>query len=227
MEIGVEYSTEEIFTTVWRGEMRDELFCVCILLDNLLCEKTTQNERINMKYKKRPKRKYATYWKETAGFDCQKELHIYKFLCGRRMRHKPEVKYCFTRKEDWKKYVYSQYADRSVEQLQNFLFYLEQAKRDVKDEQIINLNYMLPIFAALITGSYISCVIEQAIRMKDIEIIVNPNVLMTGSILFIFVVFPTVFNGIKSVWDSSNKQYFYEDYMEIIVEIIQKKTDVK
>ena len=175
--------------------------------------------KINMKYKKRPKRKYATYWKETAGFDCPKELHIYKFLCGRRMRHKPEVKYCFTRKEDWKKYVYSQYADRSVEQLQNFLFYLEQAKRDVKDEEKITVNYMLQISATLIAGCLVPTAIEWMRSSEDIE----PVVLVVSWVLVILWILGVIYNAIKSVWDNSDKKYFYNDYMEIIAEIIKKR----
>lgn len=175
--------------------------------------------KINMKYKKRPKRKYAAYWKETAGFDCQKELQIYKFLCGRRMRHKPEVKYCFTRKEDWKKYVYSQYADRSVEQLQNFLFYLEQAKRDVKDEEKITVNYMLQISATLIAGCLVPTAIEWMRSSEDIE----PVVLVVSWVLVILWILGVIYNAIKSVWDNSDKKYFYNDYMEIIAEIIKKR----
>lgn len=175
--------------------------------------------KINMKYKKRPKRKYATYWKETAGFDCQKELQIYKFLCGRRMRQRPEIKYCFTRKEDWKKYVYSQYADRNVEQLQNFLFYLEQAKRDVKDEEKITVNYMLPISAALIAGCLVPAGIEWMNPSEDIESVL----LVVGLVLLILWILGVIYNAIKSVFDNSDKKYFYNDYMEIITEIIQKK----
>ena len=175
--------------------------------------------KINMKYKKRPKRKYATYWKETAGFDCKKELQIYKFLCGRRMRHKPEVKYCFTRKEDWKKYVYSQDVDRNVEQLQNFLFYLEQAKRDVKDEEKITVNYMLPISAALIAGCLVPAGIEWMNLSEDIESVL----LVVGLVLLILWILRVIYNAIKSVFDNSDKKYFYDDYMEIIAEILRKK----
>ena len=179
-----------------------------------------------MKYTKRPKRKYGAYWKETAGFDCKKELQIYRFLCGSRMLHKPEVKYCFTRKEDWGKYVYDQYVGRSVEQLQNFLIYLEQKKRNAKDTQPIILNYLLPLLSALIVGYFIPGFLEWEKGLQDIEIIVRGPVLILGSMLFILCLFWMIYHGTKQVWDNSDPKYFYKDYMKIIAKIIRNKTEI-
>ncbi len=135
------------------------------------------------------------------------------------MRHKSEVKYCFTRKEDWKKYVYSQYADRSVEQLQNFLFYLEQAKRDVKDGEKVTVNYMLPISAALIAG----CLVPETIKWMNLSEDIESVLLVVGLVVLILWILGMIYNAIKSVFDNSDKKYFYDDYMEIIAEIIRKK----
>ena len=176
-----------------------------------------------MKQNKRPKRNYSKYWEESADFNLGKELRIYKFVCGSRMLRKPEAEQCFIRKRDWGKYVYNKYACKDVVQLENFLDYLEQKKRNVKVGQEININYMLPIFAALITGYLVPSFEQWLEGLGNIAFIVKIIAFPIGYGLFILTLFWMIYRGLRPIFDNSDETYFYHDYMKVISDIIKEK----
>ena len=196
---------------------------------------------------------YREYWKRMLNYDYGKEYNIYKYLCGG-MRHKWQEKKIaeerrFKTYSDWKEYVMTCYKTNNLNELKEFYRYLKRGRRIEKSAKGIPNGIILPLCVALITtiatdaswrnmfGESLE-VIRSFVDMHGMNLIVGIISIILGIIpivciiLVVLVILVPIFFLITKMFNTAISEgeieAFYEDYMEIIDEVIaQKETVIK
>lgn len=193
------------------------------------------------------KKYYKMYWKRILGYDFNSEYTIYKYLCGEvkwREKRKIPVNKKFKLYSEWKDYVELFYKRKELCEIKEFYRYLNCKKRVLCASNKFNNSFISPFVIALTAGSIVPILLKLQlpnINYKEItnnishitlfqKIIVLVILLIIALFVFILllalVVLPFVFFLISSfseVSDYKLKIDFYEDYMEIISQIIEKE----
>lgn len=137
-------------------------------------------------------------------FNKKEELLIYKSLWKKKKSKKIDTEHQFCHYKDWKNYVMNRYKEVDLIEFKRFL---NQGKREnATNVQLYNVLYVA-VFSAIVT------------KLFDI---VEKDILVT----IIVIVGIVAYLGMK-VFDFHCKESFYEDYIEIIDELIAnaKKSD--
>ncbi|MDE5803676.1 MAG: hypothetical protein K2I22_12240 [Lachnospiraceae bacterium] len=191
---------------------------------------------------------YREYWKRMLNYDYENEYNIYKYLCGG-MRHKWQEKKIaeerrFKTYSDWKEYVMTCYKTSDLNELKEFNRYLKRGRRIEKSAKGIPNGIILPLCVALITtiatdaswrnifGESLE-VIRSFIDMYGISLIAGIISIIGGIIfivciiLIVLVILVPIFFLIMKVLNTAISEgeieAFYEDYIEIIDEVIAQK----
>jgi len=104
-----------------------------------------------MKRKEHYKNNYNEYWKNR-GFDFYTELQIHQYLCGFKLRKKPEK--CFVRKQEWIDDVKESHESKDILTLRDLKDFWGLQKCNTESDNIIMANLVLPIFAVLVTSFF-------------------------------------------------------------------------
>jgi hypothetical protein len=193
------------------------------------------------------KKYYKKYWKRILSYDYNSEFKIYKFLCGEikwREKRKVPVDKQFKSYSEWKNYVELFYKRKELREIKEFYRYLNCMKRVQHTSYKFNDTFLIPFVVALITGSLAPKLLELQLPIINFEeifdkialnallqkIIVLGLLLLFVIIIFILIVVMivlpltlfiiSIFNRVS---DYKLEVDFYEDYMEIIKEIINEK----
>jgi hypothetical protein len=190
--------------------------------------------------KKCLKFKPGIIWREHYEIDLEYEKLIYRWLCGtikKKNINKLKSEHMFERYIDWKNYVQLKYS--SFDNLDEFYRFLKLRKRGVNKSKDLYSLLGIPIIVVLISEFMIKFYGE--VNNFDISEINNyidytPNVFIKiiipilasvgFSLIIVIVIIGIVLYlyGIMSDYENANDEYyFYDDYMEIIKEMLDKK----
>ena len=161
-------------------------------------------------------------------FDEERELDIYRYLCKEKLKKKREKKISdclFKRYNDWKNYITNKYKNYEAQQLTEFSRFLNQQLRRSKILNPIIIMYFSPVISYYITY-LISCFGDGTVKEQtdSISFQISP---LVDIVLNMCAVAFIVFVAYKIYSQESMKNEFYEDYKEIIDEIIEKKNGDK
>ena len=193
---------------------------------------------------------YREYWKRMLNYDYEKEYNIYKYLCGG-MRHKWQEKKIaeerrFKTYSDWKEYVMTCYKTSDLNELKEFYRYLKRGRRIEKSAKGIPNGIILPLCVAAVTTIVTDAswrkifgdsleVIHSLVDTYGWSLIVGiilGIIFIVCIILVVLVIFVPIFFLITKMFNTAISEgeieAFYEDYIEIIDEVIaQKETVIK
>lgn len=200
------------------------------------------------------RKRYREYWKKRLNYDYEKEYNIYKYLCGG-MRRKWQEKRIpkerrFEAYSTWKEYVISRYETSELDKLKEFHKYLNSCSRIEKSVKGIINAFLLPLCVAFITTiltnsgwTKIFSAIQEIMSNIIEEYGENPEIIILSIVvetilivllvvvvaLLIFVPSRFIMKDIlKTAISEGEIEAFYEDYIEIIDEVIaQKETEIK
>lgn len=191
------------------------------------------------------RKRYREYWKERLNYDYNKEYNIYKYLCGG-MRHKWQEKKVpkekrFETYSAWKEHVIACYETRDLDKLKEFRRYLNRCRRVEKSTKGMPNALILPLYSAFATQ--ILTKIDWTVMLDaskkfaddmieygwDVEIIMSilfimwlVIVIVFGLLIFIPIVV-MIINILKAAIMEGETESFYEDYIEIMDEVITQK----
>lgn len=175
--------------------------------------------------RRRAKKSFDEMGKRWYDFDSQLEKAIYSHLCWTRVKRKISRKLTedlkFHSYQQWKCYIYDKYQAYDKEKLDEFSRYLNQNIRNTKP----SLKYWAIMATALITIAFTS-LIDRIINIKlsaDIPIWGMIILVLVGEIFFILLLFSVIIQTMYPIFDNSADENLYEDYKEIIDEIMRTK----
>lgn len=194
------------------------------------------------------RKRYREYWKERLNYDYNKEYDIYKYLCGG-MRHKWQEKKIpkekrFEAYTAWKEHVIACYETKDLDKLKEFRRYLNRCSRMEKSTKGMPNNIMLPLCISLITtivtdaswenmfGESLNVIGNFAetygMSLKvGILSIIGVIIFIVCVILVVLTIFIPIFFLIMKVFitaiSEGETESFYEDYIEIMDEVITQK----
>lgn len=149
-------------------------------------------------------------------FDKERELNIYRFLCKKKVKKKKikEISDClFERYNDWKNYITNKYQNYESQQLIEFSKFLNLQIRESKSFSPIIIMYFSPVVAF-----YISLLGDKLLNVNYTKQNIFPICIgIMGCLIFIVVVAYNMYS------EENMKNGFYEDYKEIIDELIERK----
>lgn len=155
-------------------------------------------------------------------FDEGRELDIYRYLCG----GKKKISDClFKRYNDWKNYITNKYKNYKAQQLTEFSRFLNLQIRKSKVLNPIIIMYFSPIISYYIT--YLISNWGDKVTQKQADSMNSQLAAGVSIVLGVCVLVGVVFVAYKIYSQESMKNEFYEDYKEIIDEIIEKKNGDK
>lgn len=191
---------------------------------------------------------YREYWKRMLNYDYGKEYNIYKYLCGG-MRHKWQEKKIaeerrFKTYSDWKEYVMACYKTSDLNELKEFYRYLKRGRRIEKSARGIPNGIILPLSVALITTIATDAswrnifseslkVIRSFVDMYGMSLIAGIISIVGGIIFLVCIIlvvlvilvpiFFLIMKVLKTAISEGEIEAFYEDYIEIVDEVIAQK----
>lgn len=185
-------------------------------------------KKLSRKYKQNEKRKEAA--KHNFDFDYEKEQLIYDYLYLRELKTKEEKrlkkyniikndtkKISYTTYKEWAEYVKSKYSVYSKDSLNEFIRFLKHRKRINNSYYNLIMAYALPILVTICIN-YFSEFFNESYNIFT-------NLLICIIILFYF--FKNITLKVKELTDGADLQKgLYEDYIEIIEEIINEKNEI-
>lgn len=160
------------------------------------------------------------------GFDFKIEKNIYCYLCCWRLKRKDlrklNEKLKFESYHEWKEYISNNYQGYREEELTEFSRYLNLRIRHTKSSDVywvlMDTALMSVIFTVLI-----NIVFSMHINLSDISdwytFLIIPILGMFFMAVLIFVIIEVVY----PIFDGRFEESFFEDYKEIIDEIISGK----
>ncbi|WP_343209377.1 hypothetical protein [Anaerolentibacter hominis] len=187
---------------------------------------------------------YEKQWEEIADYRYSEQFQIYKFVCGdikrKRQWKKIPVDKRFTRYKEWKCYVKSKFQTLSVDQLIEFNRFLNNKKRGGNTYLGILKTFFTPISVAMLSAILIPALMDYPVDnfksfitdfdgMHWIEIMIRLGTffilffLMISFLTFAICIF--VFQIYDFISDGTSRYSFYEDYMAIIAELIEEKSE--
>lgn len=148
----------------------------------------------------------------------------------------------------WETYVKSHLEKQEVEKLNEFFRFLKNLSRRVGYENTINNNLILPFCVGLMTGCFIPLLFKidwnfvtdiQVLIVEKFSLIQETSGRMKANFLFGLFVFYglsifvaviglciyLIFSVCKDIFSSRLKRGFYEDYIEIVNDVIKEKID--
>ena len=156
-------------------------------------------------------------WGNKFQFDEDEELNIYKLLCREKISKRKLIKLdklnCkFYTYKDWKKYVINKYQNYPKDCLVEFIRFL-----NFKEKTLIKDLPIIKIFMSALTGAACVYIFEYQ-STKDFFTNIISALLILWSIAWII-----------DFYNKSDKveSCFYQDYKEIIHELIEKDEDKK
>ncbi len=169
-------------------------------------------------------------------FNISVEMAIYKDVCGKRLKREEKKLICDKNKcksyNQWKDYVRKKYNCYRKKQLINFYRYLKQKSRNegqMKKGSELFFPVMLTIF---ITETYTKIIetinqdefkkLFESCEKNTWSMVMAFTLILLVLIAFIIVFVIILYMFIAEVLDSSKKKDFYEDYQEIIGEMIDE-----
>lgn len=190
-----------------------------------------------MKKRKKLVYKPKAYWKETVGFDIEKEFEIYKYLCGtlrsKRKINRIDEQKRFRKYKLWNKYVEETLQKCDVEQLGEFYHFLKLNEMECEMDGGMNTSLLVPLIVALISGVLVQSVFstEEVASLRSGELNDILGVYVVGSV--ILYILGTLLAGamlMVSFWvvmkpfiKNKYRMAFWRDYIEIVESVIQEK----
>ena len=194
-----------------------------------------------MKKRKKLVYKPKAYWKETVGFDIEKEFEIYKYLCGtlrsKRKINRIDEQKRFRKYNLWKKYVEETLQKCDVEQLEEFYHFLKLNKMECEMDGGMNTSLLVPLIVALISGVLVQSVfsIEKVTILIPSEFNYSLGVYVVGSV--ILYILGTLLAGamlmgafwaaMKPFIKNKYRMAFWRDYIGIVKAAIKEKNKQK
>ncbi len=175
-----------------------------------------------MKHKYNPKQ----YWKNKIGFDCNKELLIYQYLCGtitrRKIKQLDEAEK-FHEYKAWKNHVKKSFTSCDNDSISEFYHFIKSNARSSNNILEIYTHFALPLIVTVIASWFIPKLLDSAI-LNDLQIqlfsfLERFILLAIYSVLLIISFFIIAYLFIYSMRDylnSKNEAVFWDDYLEII-----------
>lgn len=148
-------------------------------------------------------------------FDNKREWYIYCFLCDGKLKRREKRKISgllFERYNDWKDYITNKYQNYDSHQLIEFSRFLNHQIRESKSFTPIIIMYFSPVIAYYI--SFWGDKLNESYTIGDILV---KFISIIGCLAFLIAV------AYKTYSEESMKNGFYEDYKEIIDELIERK----
>ena len=163
--------------------------------------------------------------KDSYAFDKKRELYIYKSLCGIKLNRREWKRYKQDKKvphnyHEWQKMIRDKYEVYTIEQLEEFIKYLEVRKRDKSRYGEVS-NIISTALASSIISTAITFCYNQNLRIDK-----NENfVAFFASLMLFILVFSTL-----SVWSAhclispgKLEKEMYKDYQDIVKQILEEK----
>lgn len=175
-----------------------------------------------MKHKYNPKQ----YWKDKIGFDCNKELLIYQYLCGtikkRKIKQLDDTKR-FQEYKTWKSHVENSFPNLDNDNLVEFYHFIKSNARSYDNILDIYTHWALPFIIAVFATWFIPKLLDSAIHndvqaqsfsfLEQIIFLVIYSVVII--ICFLLIAYPFIYI-MRDYTNSKNVCAFWEDYLEII-----------
>lgn len=149
-------------------------------------------------------------------FDNKREWYIYRFLCDGKLKRREKKKISgilFERYNDWKDYVINKYQNYESHQLIEFSRFLNHQIRESKSFTPIIIMYFSPVVAF-----YISLLGDKLLNVNYTK--QNTFAICIGIIVCLALIIMVAYNMYS---EENMKNGFYEDYKEIIDELIERK----
>ena len=157
-------------------------------------------------------------------FNDKYEYKTYKYLCGERIWlricKKKRVRHLFERYIDWGNYVTTKYEIYNKESLKEFIKYLTHRKR---------INGHVIDVCAKVLSALITVVFTYGIwnNIRDINFLTKDVISIIAGVIMLVIMFILLLKTILVVHSlllkPTLKKHFYEDYIEIIEQIIETK----
>lgn len=155
-------------------------------------------------------------------FNYGKEKLIYKYVCYERLKKKELKKINSNQKFDsylqWKLYICNKYKDYPKNKLLNFSRYLNQRVKRAKPFKEYTSIFITACLSCLITE-----LVDTLIKTEDLSDYPLWSKIFCLLIVFISM-FYIIYEMIKSMSDNNFKENFFNDYKEIIDEMLNKDT---
>lgn len=172
------------------------------------------------------KRNYRNIGIQHYSFDIGHEKLIYKYLSMDNLNNielkKLNESEKFDSYLDWKQYVWNKYSEYDSDGLKQFEKYLKRGANNVAPTK----EYWNVAYGAILAwtiGESTKEIIHMLSEILNVigiaQIIIAILALIIISLVLIFVIKKIT----KPIWDNSEEENFYNDYIEIIRQIIQKK----
>lgn len=194
----------------------------------------------------RKRKRYCEYWKKRLNYDYKEEYSIYKYLCGG-MKHKRQEKKIsedrrFEAYSAWKEYVITCYETADLEKLKEFHKYLNMCSRVEKSEKGMSNTLFLPLYSAFATllltkidwtdmvtvsKEFADKMIEYGWDLGGIMSVLFAiwiSIVIVFGLLILVPIFFMVLQMLKAAISEGEIEVFYNDYMEIINEVIRQKS---
>lgn len=182
-----------------------------------------------MKEKYNPKQ----YWKGKIGFDSNKEMLIYQYLCGNikksKLKQLDDTKK-FREYKQWKEYVEKILLNCNDNDLLEFYRFIKQQARLCNNILGMHTNFALPLVVSIIacwfipklldTVAYSNMQMQQSSFLENIILFAICSLAIIISFLIVACFF-IYFLG--DYINSKRESVFWEDYLEIIVAEIDKR----
>lgn len=161
-------------------------------------------------------------------FDYKKEKYIYMYLWRKHLSknklNKIESKYKFDKYSQWKQYIHDKYNRDSDDSLDEFRHFLNQMLRNNRPEFKI-WNIAGTVLITLVVNSlYNYLMLAGKLEIKNIGTVIG----LAIAYIIIVVIMVFVINTILKQFDNSTiQESFYQDYIEIIDDMIEKRKKEK
>lgn len=172
-----------------------------------------------MKIKTRKKPKQLAGAKENFCFDDNLEFTIYYFLCKGKVERRYRKKisgFMFEKYADWKGYIIEKYQKYGYNELIEFSRYLNQGIREKKTFSPMVIMYFSPAVSYFMTR-FVETAFSQNSDIADFLMNIGTFII---SIIALMLIAHNLY------LKENMRANFYEDYKEIIDELIEKKNKV-
>lgn len=173
-------------------------------------------------------------WKNILDYNEDEELLIYYFLCREKgllrfKLRKLNETLRFRSYKSWKRYINDKYRDK-VHYLDEFIRFLKHERSNVSFTHNIFYAILMPIVASLFTYiSFENNFLEQLIDLvtnimnqENIGVILKNLAIVIPAFLYIlFIIFYLAYTVIKLIGCQEVKKTFFDDYIEILEEMIK------
>lgn len=183
-------------------------------------------------------------------FDSRKELTIYQYLCGsplkKRVIKRIDEDKRFKTYSAWRTYVEGKYSNAEEKQLEEFRRYLTYRKRTITGLSSWWNTCFIPLLIAVIGAVLLNNLEEKfpSINMNSVKYVVEVLlqvklmykivialfgvlVILLYAVVYLMIpasMFFMMYQILKTTIENEQESAFYEDYIEIIVDLIKART---